>query len=272
MADERDRRGVLYPARLPQFERILPPPELKDLVGWFWLVHWDIAAGRTSRQQLLPFPLMNLVVQREGVTLSGPASAASHRDLAGKGWAVAALLRPAAATALALSPATLIDREVGFETPELLQDISRILGKRNGPAANPESARALGAWFTRSCPAPDANGLRANEFIDYVAATRSAVSVEQVAEALGFSVRSLQRLSLRYVGLPPLAVIRRYRLQEAAQRVRENPSASIAQIAAELRYTDQAHLAADFRRILGFSPSTYRAHSQSAGPQSENES
>lgn len=262
MAAERDRRGVLYPARLPQFERILPPPELKGLVGWFWIVHWDIAAGRTSRQQLLPFPLMNLVVQEEGVTLSGPASAASHRDLAGKGWAVAALLRPAAAAALKLSPAALIDREVGFDAPELLEEVTGILGKGAGPAGNPESARALGAWFARACPVPAAQGLLANQFIDYVAATRSAVSVEQVAATLGLGARSLQRLSLRYIGLPPLAVIRRYRLQEAAARVRENPTTPIAQIAAELRYTDQAHLASDFRKVLGFSPSSYRKQNE----------
>lgn len=246
------------PRGSPQFERILPPPEVEDLVGWFWLVHWDIAAGRTSRQQLLPFPLMNLVVQEEGVTLFGPASAASHRDLAGKGWAVAALLRPAASAALALSPAELVDRESGFDAPELLEEITSIVGQGAGPAVNPESARALGAWFTRSCPVPDAQGLLANEFIDYVAATSSAVSVDQAAATLGLGVRSLQRLSLRYIGLPPLAVIRRYRLQEAAQRVREHPSTSIAQIAAELRYADQAHLASDFRKILGFSPSSYR--------------
>lgn len=258
MADERDRRGVLYPARLPQFERILPPPELKALVGWFWLVHWDIDAGRTSRQQLLPFPLMNLVVQEEGVTVSGPASAASHRDLSGNGWAVAALLRPAAADVLELSPAELVDREVEFNAPDLLEAVTCILGKGAGPAGNHESAAALGAWFTRTCPVPESQGLVANEFIDYAAATRSAVSVEQAAATLGLGVRSLQRLSLRYLGLPPLAVIRRYRLQEAAARVRENPSTSIAQIAAELRYADQAHLASDFRRILGFSPSSYR--------------
>ncbi len=260
MPDVHDPRGVLYPAKLPQFERILPPDDLADLVAWFWLVHWDIADGRTSRQQLLPFPLMNLVVQAPGITLSGPTASASHRDLSGKGWAVAALLQPAAVSSLKVSPHELIGLEVDYDAPELLEPISRILNKGQGTASSQDCSTAYSAWLRESLPPPDANGLLANEFINYVSSTTNAINVEQSAIALGMSVRSLQRLSLRYIGLPPLAVIRRYRLQEAAQRIRENPSQSISEIAAELEYADQAHLATDFRKVLGFSPSSYRGH------------
>ena len=58
-------------------------------------------------------------------------------------------------------------------------------------------------------------------------------------------------------------MIRRYRLQEAAQRLREDPSVTVAQVAAELDYADHAHLTADFRRVLGFSPSQYRQQTMS---------
>lgn len=263
MEASQDRRGVLYPAQLPKFERILPPADLSDVVAWFWLVRWDISPGRVSRQQLLPFPLMNLVVQTDGVTLSGPATSASHRDLSGKGWAVAALLRPAATDCLEVSPAQLCDREVPFTAPDLWESIHGIAGRGQGPAVNQACANEFGNWVSQTWATPETSGLLANTFVDYVGATTTAVSVEQVATELGLSVRSLQRLSLHYLGLPPLSVIRRYRLQEAAQRVRENPSTSIAQIAAELRYTDQAHLASDFRKVLGFSPSAYRVRNGS---------
>jgi AraC-like DNA-binding protein len=39
---------------------------------------------------------------------------------------------------------------------------------------------------------------------------------------------------------------------------------SVAQVAADLGYADQAHLAADFRTVLGLTPSAYRAD---AGPE-----
>lgn len=54
-------------------------------------------------------------------------------------------------------------------------------------------------------------------------------------------------------------MIRRYRLQEAAQRLREDSDVSVTDVAAELGYADQAHLCADFRTVLGFNPTAYRS-------------
>jgi AraC-like DNA-binding protein len=53
-------------------------------------------------------------------------------------------------------------------------------------------------------------------------------------------------------------LIRRRRLQEAAERVRGDPRADLARIAHDLGYVDHAHLTTDFRRVLGFTPSGYR--------------
>ena len=72
------------------------------------------------------------------------------------------------------------------------------------------------------------------------------------------SVRTLQRVAHRTVGMPPAAMIRRRRLQEAAQRIRDDPDAVLADVAAELGYADQAHLANDFRTVLGLTASSYR--------------
>lgn len=107
----------------------------------------------------------------------------------------------------------------------------------------------------------------ANEMEHLISADRTIVRIDQVATHLGVSVRAVQRLARRYVGLPPLAIIRRYRLQEAAQRLREDPSLTIAQVSAELGYADHAHLAADFRTVLGLAPSVYRRDSAKATEQ-----
>ena len=82
--------------------------------------------------------------------------------------------------------------------------------------------------------------------------------VGELAERLGTSERTLQRLAARYVGLGPAALIRRRRLQEAAERIRADPDADLASLAAELGYTDQAHLTNEFTRVLGLSPAGYR--------------
>jgi AraC-like DNA-binding protein len=84
-------------------------------------------------------------------------------------------------------------------------------------------------------------------------------TLADVAAQLKVSPRTLQRIALRYVGLPPAELIRRRRLQEAAERVRADPATSLAQVAAELGYADQAHLTREFRDRLGFTPGDYRS-------------
>ena len=115
-----------------------------------------------------------------------------------------------------------------------------------------------GRWLERRVPVPDADGVLVNRLEELIAADASLTRVGQAADLLGVSVRTLQRLARRHVGLPPLAMIRRYRLQEAAERLRLEPGLPVADIAAELGYADHAHLTADFRTVLGFTPSGYR--------------
>lgn len=85
------------------------------------------------------------------------------------------------------------------------------------------------------------------------------LSAEDASARLSISTRTLQRLAHRYVGLPPVAMIRRRRLQEAAQRVRVDAQSGLARIAAEFGYADHAHLTNDFRGVLGMTPRDYRS-------------
>ncbi len=258
MTDLGDGRGVLYPVRLPTFHRVPAPVELTQLVRWFWIPRWNLAPGRTSRQQLLPFPASNLVVQTDGVTLSGPTSGASHRDLQGSGWAVGALLRPAGVTSLSDDPRSIRDDEVPYDAPGLHRDVVAAMSDDDEEAGRAAAVAAFVAWAGEHLATPGESALLANAMEDVIASDRGIVRVEQVADHLGTSVRGVQRLAARHVGLPPLAIIRRYRLQEAAQRLREDSTLTVARVAADLGYADQAHLAADFRRVLGLAPSDYR--------------
>ena len=101
-------------------------------------------------------------------------------------------------------------------------------------------------------------GVRVDRRAARRAVEATCVRVDDLADHLALSVRTTQRLADRYIGLTPLAIIRRYRLQEAAERLRSDPAVTIADVAADLAYTDHAHFSADFKRTLGFAPSEYR--------------
>ncbi|MFH8249696.1 helix-turn-helix domain-containing protein [Microbacterium sp. B2969] len=246
-------RGVLYPDRLPRFTRLAPPVAASDLVAWFWIPRWDLPDGVESRQPVLGFPAANLVVEGPDVTLWGATTRASERVLRGSGWAVGALLRPAAFARLSGAPSDLVDTSVVVEAPELRDAVG---------GAMPDDGAAVdvfAAWLVRRAAPPTPEGRLANEMAELLLTDASILRVEDAAERLRVSVRTLQRLAHRTVGLSPVAMIRRRRLQEAAQRVRDEPEASLADIAADLGYADQAHLANDFRAVLGMTASEYRA-------------
>lgn len=254
------RRGVLYPRRLPEFHRLPPPRALEHLVRWFWIPEWDLADDVRVTQELLPFPACNLVVEVGRVSAVGPATARSERVLSGRGWAVGALLRPAAVPSLVQDPAGIRDAARSLEAPELGTAVAEAMDDADAPGRRrrARAADAFSRWIAEQAPPLDADAALANRLIE-VLADPAVTRVDQLPERLHVSVRTLQRIAERFVGLSPHSMIRRRRLQEAAERLREDPSTSISAIAGELGYADHAHFTTDFRAVLGITPSGYRA-------------
>lgn len=258
-------RGVLYPARLPTFRRLSPPPALAELVRWFWIPEWDLPEGRASRQYLIAFPALNLVVECGDfappgmVGLSGPTTRASYRDLTGRGWAVGALLRPAAVPLFAQEPHALADKYVALDLPDLREPVVAAMWERGSEQERHcRATEAFTTWLTDHGPTPDEEALLANRLADAIDLDQEVLRVQDAAERVGVSVRTAQRLARRYVGVSAGAMIRRRRLQESAERLRLDATLNIATLAAELGYSDHAHLTRDFRTTLGITPSRYR--------------
>lgn len=247
-------RGVLRPDELPRFTRAEPVGAASELVEWYWVPEWDLPPGVPSCQSVLSYPAANLVIDVEEVTLHGATTRLSHRTLIDSGWAVGALLRPAGFAGLAADTAELVDSERRIGAIDLRTRVARAM--RGGLIA--EATGIVGHWLVDRIGAPTPEMRLANEMARLLMTDATVLRVEDAAARLNVSVRTLQRLAHRTVGLPPAAMIRRRRLQEAAQRVREHPDEPLSAIAAQLGYTDQAHLANDFRNVLGFTASSYR--------------
>lgn len=249
-----DRRGILYPQNLPRFHRRTPPDALADYVGWYWISQWDLQDGAESVQRILPFPASNLVVERDKLTLSGPTTGITHQVLTSHGWAFGVLLRPAGLCALGARPDAIVDQQVPIDLGDLGDEIRECMEREDIDGAAETMSERLGL----RCGEVPHGATLADKVVDLAAGDPEITSVGLLADRVGVSTRELQRLSKRYVGVSPLHIIRRYRLQEAALRLREAPELTVAAVAAELGYADQAHLAADFRKTLGLSARGYR--------------
>jgi AraC-like DNA-binding protein len=270
---ERDSRGILDPWLLRkrvQLTRYPAGPVLDGLVDRFWAVRWDLPPGTVHRQQVLTHPGANVSVghanaapgQREPgpveARLYGVARGLSTRVLAGHGWTVAALTWPGGLGAFITgSAAELTDRVVplgqalGTDETVLLRQVT---------AEPDEAARValLAAALERAVdPERREPALSVAEVARLAESDRTVRRLGDLCERSGLGQRTLQRMFLQYAGVSPTWVIRRYRLLEAAEAVREGRPVSWADIAAALGYADQAHLTRDFRAAIGQTPAAY---------------
>lgn len=83
-------------------------------------------------------------------------------------------------------------------------------------------------------------------------------SVGELAERLGMSARSLERLSLRAFGFSPKLLLRRQRFLRSLAQFMLDPSLTWISTL-DWQYVDQAHFVRDFKRFMGMNPSQYAA-------------
>ena len=81
------------------------------------------------------------------------------------------------------------------------------------------------------------------------------VRVESVADQLGVTARHLRRAFAEHIGIAPKEFARSVRLQRALRMAAT--SSDWGRIAAHAGYYDQAHLSADFRQLIGITPSAF---------------
>ncbi|WP_308800136.1 AraC family transcriptional regulator [Agromyces silvae] len=251
-------RGLLFHRDIPPYERIAPPTDVADRLQWVWVPRWDVPSGVVLRPKALVLHSMNLIVDDRGhVTVLGPSRNFFSRELRGQGWLVGIQLRPASTPALFGDPAPYLDGEVPRAEPSLGR--AAVESMTAGPEPGPQQAvTAVAEWARARIPIPDARGRLANRMVDLIHSDTSIARVDELADGLGVSPRTLQRLSRRYLGVSPLAVIRRHRLHETLERIGSDRAVPIAQIAAEMGYADHAHLTTAFRHTLELTPSQYR--------------
>jgi AraC-like DNA-binding protein len=271
---ERDSRGILDPWLLRQRVRLTRYPvasALTGLIAHFWAVQWDLPSGTVHRQRVLTRPGANLSVghpDADSESTAGPietelhgvATDVSTRALAGSGWAVAALTTPGGLGAFTTEAASAFtDRTValgpaiGADEADLLQQ----MGEERDEAAR---VGLLAQVLEHSVDPQRASHAREVAEVARLAETdRSLRTLSDLCHHCGIGPRTLQRMFLRYAGASPTWVLRRYRLLDVAEAVRDGQRVSWAQVATDLGYADQAHLTRDFRATIGQTPTAYAA-------------
>ncbi|MFX3636159.1 MAG: AraC family ligand binding domain-containing protein [Candidatus Pristimantibacillus sp.] len=84
------------------------------------------------------------------------------------------------------------------------------------------------------------------------------VSIEQMAESLGYNRAYLSRFFKRRTGLSPVTFLLKLRIDKARQMIREREELTIEQISASVGLQDSLYFSKQFRRFYEQSPTAYR--------------
>lgn len=255
--------GILNPAAgLQHFElhRHAPAPDLARLVDWHWVVRWSLVAP--FEQEILPHPCVNLAIEARGeargASVHGIGTRREVVRLEGTGRVVATKFKPGGFFPFSPLPMRgLVDRVVPLA--EVFGGAAERLER--AVLDEPDDAlavRALEELLRARKEGPGGPGLdEAMALAARAQEDRNIHRAEDLARVAGVSVRTLHRAFERYIGVGPKWIIRRSRVQEAAERVASGAPVAWAALAAELGYHDQAHLIRDFKAQVGFTPAAY---------------
>jgi AraC-like DNA-binding protein len=257
-----DVRGVLRtpPDDAWSLHRFDPGPRLAPYTVWHWIVVWDLRGREPHHQATLPHPAAHLVVEEGGAWLYGPLRERFERTLAGAGRAVGLRFKPGGLRPLLQAPVSSIrDRRLSASVLPGLDDGALTRAVEQAGELEQAVAAMEAALEPLLPPEPDPEIELADRAVSLLEQDRSLTRVSDLAERLGLSVRSVQRLFADLVGVGPSWVIRRYRLHEAAAHANEGGDVDWARLAISLGYYDQAHLVRDFTATVGTAPARYAA-------------
>jgi AraC-like DNA-binding protein len=249
-------RGILHPlAGLGTFEleREPAPTELHPFVEWTWVVRWRLEKEREHEQATLPFPCVHLVFEEGSYRVHGPRTQRFVKRLRGEGWVLGVRFRPAGFSSFSRLPLReLVDQVLPFEA---------VLGVASPPPAeSPDVARRqIFAVLQAHRPVHEPAQVLADRVVSAIGEDPSRARVEALAKLAGCSARSLHRSLEKHVGVGTKWLVRRARVQAAAESVARGEHVSWTALASELGYADQAHLIREFRDQVGETPAAYAA-------------
>ncbi|MCD9022527.1 DUF6597 domain-containing transcriptional factor [Cohnella silvisoli] len=237
--------------------RYEPAEKLRVYIQHYWVVEWDLRGQEPYRQVVLSHPNVNLVFEPGRTRLYGIWEKTSEQLLQGQGSVFAVKFNPGGFYPFWKQPVSKLTgssmalTEVFGESARILEE--DILATKNVA----HLVERIDRFFISHLPEQDDNVALLNEMVAVLIAEKDILKVEHLASRFGMSMRTLQRLFSKYVGVNPKGVIQRYRLHEVAEKIENGEAIDWVKLATDMGYYDQAHFIKDFKAILGKSPDEY---------------
>ncbi|WP_338541332.1 AraC family transcriptional regulator [Paenibacillus tundrae] len=240
-----------------QLNRYAPSEALRAWVKHFWVVSWDLTGKQPYSQHIVPNPCVNLIVERGNTFFYGPSKHKFTYMIKDKGSVFGVKFKPGGCYPYLRTPISALHGNplhVGRilnVTSDELEDY--LLGMKT----DAEKVSYMDQLLCEHIPAGDAKAQFVGEIVSQIELNRDMLRVDDLAAYWNIHTRQLQRLFNQYVGLSPKAVIKLYRLQNAAESIEQGSHYDLIQLSQDLGYHDQSHFIKDFKSIIGSTPEDY---------------
>ena len=214
---------------------------------------WTAARPAGAASRVLPDGCVDLVFEHDGSGWSAELVGAATRahvlaPAAATRWCGVRFRPGGAAPLLSLPLGEVRDRAVPLR--DVLPGAERLTAAIAGGGQRAFERLLLGA--IRRDPDP---GVQAAA--QAIRRARGQVSIAHLADELGWTRQHLARRFRREVGVSPKAFARVARVQAVVERVRAGGEPDWAGLALDAGYCDQAHLAGEFKRLVGLTPTQF---------------
>lgn len=246
--------GAVGPNRL-SYRELSPPPALAADVVTLWEIAAPAPLPERFVYRVAPDGCVDLVFDlRAGdAWLFGTRIASFAVELTGDVALFAIRVRPGRLGRLVQHPAGAFAGS-SFALEEVLGNAARRLATRLAEQPSSSARGAVVADELHTTTVRTADDTAGRAVADAIVAGGGTTRVAAVARALGMSPRHLQRVCRAATGLGPKQLGRVVRFQRALGCLTSGRPLSLATLAADLGYADQAHLTGDLQELLGTTP------------------
>jgi AraC-like DNA-binding protein len=221
------------------------------------MVRWELEGKPPFVSEVLSHPSIHLVIEQEQAAITGVQEKGKfRRTLEGNGHVFSVKFRPGGFYPFFKKPVSQLNNSQ-IPAADFFGKDFPALQKKVMQADTAEKIQLLEDLLLGMKPEPYEAQAQVLRLTEMIMTDRDITRVEQVADAGAMSVRKLQRLFSQYVGPSPKWVIRRYRLHEALETLKAGEVDSLAALAHNLGYADQAHFIRDFKSLVGKTPAEY---------------
>jgi AraC-like DNA-binding protein len=221
---------------------------------------WHQATTQAQIVRVMPDACTDILWNGQSLSVAGPDTIAMPQPLAAGARIVAIRFAPGCGPGLLGAPGTAL-RNARLNLQDLWGDSAKVLADRLARAADVTAARrlleaAVAQQLTAAGFEPDALVL---EIVRRLQTAPELPSVAKLAAELGITERQLLRRANAALGYGPKQLARILRFQRFLRALRRSRSESLALLASECGYVDQAHLTHEASELAGSTPRRLQA-------------